>query len=578
MWNGMHFQPDKGREVVRIFHEHAHFTNILCWDTRKAYRPSNSTENSSELDPRLNHKYVVPSGRGGRGRGQAPPALRSMRSITNWRDTEKKDDATPTTTKNTPPWRVGNNPPWRQQRAAPSDDNSHTPTQSRPGFMRRDHIPPPLKLDSFANSASPSPSPQPGQMFIADANGQLVPIEPNSALSNPASTPRASVTAGSTPRERVDSFAPHATTPTANRSDSTRSIWARGNGSASMRGSFAPGMTHPSLQHQSSLPQLSGENIYQPPQVRHALRHSKTSQDLSTQHKAAPSDASGSTALLREATNGHYYQLEEDQAKPVMPTNYTQPGTKHNVDPVSISPYLVAHHAHGQNRKVTSYETLRQGSLNNTDGSASSTLYDDWASTSEVERMRIAPLSPLSGATDPFNVDSVSKCASPSSKAFSAAVNRDLRTMRQGQRAMPTPPLRQMGSHMWNSEPAHVQQPSMATNHISSSMSAVSDHNNHGGVSLAHFNEPDAVLNTPSRAPSRQTYAQKAEVTNSATTHAFGQAPRHGPGATLRSVQPTPTGIHSANKPHFSEMPPEQPYQTIQDVYGFTYYIDGGQQ
>jgi len=342
-----------------------------------------------------------------------------------------------------------------------------------------------------------------------------------------------------------------------------------------MRGSFAPGMTHPSLQHQSSLPQLSGENIYQPPQVRHALRHSKTSQDLSTQHKAAPSDASGSTALLREATNGHYYQLEEDQAKPVMPTNYTQPGTKHNVDPVSISPYLVAHHAHGQNRKVTSYETLRQEAFNNTDGSASSTLYDDWASTSEVERMRIAPLSPLSGATDPFNVDSVSKCASPSSKAFSAAVNRDLRTMRQGQRAMPTPPLRQMGSHMWNSEPAHLQQPQLPMNHMSSSMSTFSEHNSRGGVSLAHFDEPDIAPNTPSRAPSRQTYAQHPGHANGASTHAFGQAPRHGAEGTLGSARPTTTETHLGNKPHLS--PSDQPYQTVQDVYGFTYYVDGDQ-
>ena len=528
MWNGMHFEPENGRDVIKIYHQQVHFTNVLCRDKRKSYSPWDEVMHGQVLDPRITRKFKVPPPMGNLQARRVHKPL----AVSNWRqaDADKKDDTTPT------------HPQLEKKGDTRPQANFKTPTPTHQRTMKRDHVPTPLQLRKGAGQALQSPSPRPGQIIkcIVDENGNFIPITPFEGAAG-AHSPIPDVISGQNPApfDQMLGFGQEQTAspvhPYTNTHMETGKGWKNGGTTDAIKGNNQEQYTD--QPPKSSLPRLShdvGGGNFAPP--HRTLRHAKTSEDLACDGKKPqvhgapssewsknsdfpsefrrvkqedlPSSSSGFTSLpyslefpkmpewynrprptdmlanspvpsefqagagfadmqggrpdatfrmppsvhtapgaddtwaaqkpafARAQTQGQAYTLVDSASNP-----YAQPDTHANhtkMDPEQ----LISHWAQEQNQGFIRYDADRLRAMrNNANISAASTLhpeYLDWASTSDVERRRIQPFSPTS-AGDPFTAQSVSKAATPTSKAFAASVNRELRTMRQGQRASPTP-------------------------------------------------------------------------------------------------------------------------------------------
>lgn len=412
MWNGMSFEVEKGRQVVKIFHEKAHFTNVLCRDKRKPYTPFDAVTSAQEIDPTVPRKYNAQHRIGGRGHG-----MHALQTVSNWR---RNDEKTPTRVQHSK--RIEGKP----------QSVFKTPTPTLPRFMKRDHVPTPLHLRTPTGPPLASPPNKPGQVVkcVVDENGNYIPIGPfDDSPGVPLATPRMQSARNPKPLE-------HARNGQTGSSPYARFGAQHGGTQAHPTGT----QQHPSSsKRDSSKPRfLTADGSLASPQRPHEI----LTQGMPGQSKSTNSGKTTSTdLLLRAAKKANYFIPTHLQLQELEKAG-TSALLEGIVDPTALHPYYIAREAYEMNQRLLSYKAMRRQVQSNGYDSASSDLhsdYKDWASTSEIEKLRIAPVSPLTD-NDPFVIDSISKKAySPTTKAYKASVNRELRSMRQGQRAMPTP-------------------------------------------------------------------------------------------------------------------------------------------
>lgn len=410
MWNGMHFGMEKGREVVKIFHEKPHFTNVLCRDKRKRYSPFDPVTNAQDVDPTISRKFIAPPHKPGYARAPRPPPL----AITNWRHgTADRDETTPTRAQF----------PKRIEAKTNADLKTSTPVQPR--TMRRDHAPAPLRLVTPTMPAQPSPSPRPGQIIkcYVDAYGNYIPIGPlDDSPGAPAATSHGSgsqeltFSNQSTLSNHTSAWGEVPPAPSPNYFANVPTVMTE-----------TPHATRPNLM--SHLPSVDA-NPQSLPSVASASPHFF----LNPQPAMHTSDGTNSSHLLRkDAVNPGFFV--PNSGPPQLPKATS-------TNPAGVHPREVSRRAYERNEDFLRYQRIRRQAGGNVSGSPSATEhseYADWASNTEIERQRIPPVSPLTDS-DPFKtLDSVSKGEPSPGRAFRTSVNRQLRDMRQGQRAMPTP-------------------------------------------------------------------------------------------------------------------------------------------
>lgn len=389
---------------MKLFHKKPHFTNVLCRDKRKAYNPFDPVMCTQDVDPTVPKKYGAPSSRfGGR-----PRTMQVSRTLTNWRH---NIETTPTRAQNRK--RIEGKP-------ATGDHNTSTPTKAQ--AVKRDHAPSPLRLRTPTAPPQATPSPRTGQIIkcVVDEHGTYVPI---GSFEDPA---RISHTV-----QRINSRI----SPLNNRS---------GPHSAKDDDSLPRPQCYHKQQEASigdsdnSLPSLAGMSAF----AEQALFDDKNS--LPSAPGLHISAVRGNLGALKIAEPGEISSSDRFRAAVMNADQFVQydfvpsggtSGFVANCAKQSATDNVQAQ-ARLKNEQLLSYQSIRCQLQRAEGDSASSSEYADRASTSEIERLRIAPISPTTDG-DPF-VSSVSKKGSPTTKTFETSINRVLRGLRNGQRATPT--------------------------------------------------------------------------------------------------------------------------------------------
>ncbi|KAK5119759.1 hypothetical protein LTR85_007335 [Meristemomyces frigidus] len=183
MWNGMHFDTEAGRRVVRIYVEYPHDNNILA-GPRFGYdnRPQRITNGAQNQRPGYGqgNQHAVPNVRairGGHG-GQDSQSAQNGKNGRGGYTAGRRDQSN----KIAHDWRQGRQPNRDQSLGGrvlgELDENEPTPTTSRFNNMSINTNTPPPHFDGPAETAA---TPRIGQLIscVVDEHGNLVPISPH---------------------------------------------------------------------------------------------------------------------------------------------------------------------------------------------------------------------------------------------------------------------------------------------------------------------------------------------------------------------------------------------------------------